>query len=477
MFLLFGVHTGDTIAAAASGWARSERAIVRLSGPQVPAVLAGAFEPAVAMPGRPSVAAARLRLPAASGLTPGALSLPMLVLVYPAPRSYTGEHAAELLLPGNPALVERVLALLTSLPMVREATPGEFSARAYFGGKLSLVQAEGVAATIAARTEAELAAARRVLDGESGRQFRAWSDELSTLLALVEAGIDFTDQEDVVPIAPATLSRRLGALADELESHVGSRRGSERADRLPTVVLAGRPNAGKSTLFNALLGRRRAVVSPLAGTTRDVLAEELNLGPEALGAGRVRLVDLAGLDADAGERGEIDARAQRLAAETVGAADVVVHCDPAGRFTLDLHGGTARPVIRVRTMADLPPATDGGAGGAGAAAMLPVCALDGWNLGSLRQAIADAAWNGGGDVGGEGGFLVPRHRRVIAQARERLGDAIRRVGESETARTLKSPELVAGSLREAMDLLGELTGRVTPDDVIGRIFATFCVGK
>lgn len=266
-----------------------------------------------------------------------------------------------MLVPGNPALVQRVIATLLTHENVRLATPGEFSARAYLNGKLTLAQAEGIAATIAARTDAELAAAEALLSGGTGRVFAHWADELTTLLALVEAGIDFTDQEDVVPIAPDDLVRRLTTLAHALADHLGSVRGGEHRDTLPVVALAGPPNAGKSTLFNALLGRRRAVVSPIAGTTRDVLAERLDLSGDAPGADPIMLLDLAGLDASpewaAGDSAAnaIDADAQARAREALTHADIIIHCDPTGRFDTAIPGSTERPTIRARTKSDLPP--------------------------------------------------------------------------------------------------------------------------
>ncbi|MCW5777709.1 MAG: 50S ribosome-binding GTPase, partial [Phycisphaeraceae bacterium] len=224
-----------------------------------------------------------------------------------------------------------------------------------------------------------------------------------------------------------------------------------------TVALVGPPNAGKSTLFNALLGRRRAVVSDVAGTTRDALREPLDLSQDAPGAPAVDLLDLPGLDGVA--HGPIDAEAQRAARLVLRGADAIVHCDPGGRFAPIEGEPSGAPIIRVRTKADLP-ASDGGG--------LPVCALDGWNLGPLRRAIADS-------VGAPAGTMLPRHRRGLAFALRGLEDAGSLTAND--AHSLGAPELVADALRSALDAIGELTGRVTPDDVIGRVFASFCVGK
>lgn len=485
-----------TIAALASGPGFSDRAVIRLSGPGTFAVCARLFD---RLPGdSQKIAACRFHLC-------DDLDLPCLALRFDGPRSFTGEDSLEIVLPGNPTLLGRVVSRLLHEPEVREATPGEFSARAYLNNKLSLDQAEGLAATIAARTDEHLSAAAGLLSGRTGSRYRAWSDEVATLLALVEAGIDFTDQEDVVPIAPRDVGMRLDALASAVAGHLGHAGGAEHATGTPRIVLVGAPNAGKSTLFNALLGRTRAVVAPLAGTTRDVLAEQLDLSREAPGASAITLIDLAGLDARLadGPGGVIDLAAQEAARAEIAHADAIVWCDPSGRFAEPLPEHRARTVIRVTTKADL--AGVGAAArvskGLGAEAMrstrphtapptglsgetqarpvppregatIAICALDGWNLGTLKRALADATW--GADMGA-GTWLLPRHRRVLALTLEHLRSAAGTLDPA--AHALKRPELTASALREALDLLGELTGRLSPDDIIGRVFATFCVGK
>lgn len=459
----------DTICALASPPGRSPRAVVRLSGPGVAGVLEHALG---ADPGVRGVHRARLKMGLKMGLKagltrgaePGA-ELPVVLIRFVAPRSFTGADVAEIMLPGNPALVDRVVDTLTALPGVRRAGPGEFTARAYLAGRLTLDQAEGIAASIAAVTGPELEAARQLRRGAQGARYRAVADEIATLLALVEAGVDFTDQEDVVPIPPRELHARLGASVDRLDGLLGGSATTVRDDHQPGVVLIGRPNAGKSTLFNALLGWERAGVSDRAGTTRDALTEPLDLSAAFPGAGSVLLTDLAGLGKRAADA--IDHAAQTLARARAAQADLLIHCDPTGRFDRLPGVEGPGPVLRVRTKSDL---ADGSA--APGEAAISVCALDGRNLAVLRRAIADQTL---GTRSGARAALLPRHRRALSETRVHLEEARAAVGPDATA--LAEPELVAGCLRLALDAIGDVTGAIGPDEVIGRVFATFCVGK
>lgn len=380
--------------------------------------------------------------------------LPALVAVSIGPRSYTGEDSLDILIPGGPAIVERVVRTLTNAPGVRHAEAGEFTARAYMNGRLDLEQAKGVAMTIAASNADELRAAQRLMSSAQGSRSAAWNASLSRLLALVEAGIDFADQEDVVAIEPTVLAGELRTLRDEILSAVTSSSGNEQRTGLPRVVLAGAPSAGKSTLFNALVGRERSVVDEAPGTTRDAIAEELALP----GGGRIELVDLAGLDG--AHPGSLDAEVQRRAREEIERADAMVHCDPAGVFDADLKSDL--PTLRVRTKADQPVPSAGHAD-------LEVCALDGWHLDELRARIASIVGLTGAAAGGAIAARLDASLRAAA-------------AHLESARSLASSgrvqwELIAGEMRRALDQLGVITGRVDPDEVLGLIFKTFCIGK
>lgn len=465
------MRAGDTIVAIASGQGASARAIVRVSGPSTTGALGTILSPD---PSRMPACARAVRLtlaPFDAGASP--VSLPALLILWRSPRSYTREDCAELLVPGNPSLVERVVAALCAHEGVRPAEPGEFTARAYLHGGMSLDRAEGVAALIAAGGESARRAAERLLSGETGAAMRAWRDEVASLLALVEAGIDFTDQEDVIAIAPGALSARLSALGAQIEQAAGARASRESRTGRARVALVGPPNAGKSTLFNALLGRRRAVVSERPGSTRDAIVEPLQAGAPGLPESSVDLVDLAGLDEALSRRSPVDALSRRAAMDEIARADAIVLCDPLGRFEraewfppgIDL---ASRPTLRVRTKADQPVAP-GAASDAGA---LAVCAIDGHNLGALRAAIVDAA-HARADDGSSG--LIPRHRLAAHDALDALVEALGLVDPA--AKALRDAELIADALRRALDSLGDAVGDITPDEVLGRIFSSFCVGK
>lgn len=438
---------GDTIVARASAPGQARRAIIRISGPATASVLAtlGIDRPLVR-----SAAVIRAHLDTGE--------LPLLLLSFRSPSSYTGEDAAELIVPNNRTLVDSMIECMCSVPEVRRAEPGEFTARAYLAGRLTLAEAEGVAAKISAESARQLEAADRVLSGQVGTLYAAWTDRLASTLALVEAGIDFVDQEDVIPIAAAELARTLEELSAELHAALGtSYAGAGTGDRA-LVVLVGPPNAGKSTLFNALLGRTRAVASAQAGTTRDAIIEPLDLSDA--GGVEVDLADLPGLDANA--TGAIDRAAQMRAHDVISRADVLIACDPAGRFE---HVPTGAPVIRVRTKADRHLSTPGPG--------VCVCALDGWHIPALRRVIAEQCATIRRD---DDSSLIPRHRAVVAGALDEINQALS-LARTQTGAALSESELIAGRLRAALDLLGQLSGQVSTDDVIGRIFATFCIGK
>ncbi|MHC4082597.1 MAG: tRNA modification GTPase [Planctomycetota bacterium] len=453
------MDTSAIILAVASPPGRSLRGIVRISGAQTFELIEGCLGRSEASPSR-GVHRARFRFKA--------LHLPCLVLVFPAPGSYTGEDAVELQLPGNPVLLERVIDALVESGRsrgldARRAEAGEFTARAFLNGKMSLTQAEGVAAIIAAQSDAQLRAGRLLASGALGDLARELADDLAAALALVEAGIDFTDQEDVVAIGPGELRRRVVALRDRIQDQLDRSVGTEQLEALAWVVLTGEPNSGKSTLFNALLGRTRAVVSETAGTTRDVLAEPLSIDTTH-GPAEVMLVDLAGADADASD---LNRQMQAAARQAVDRADLILHCVPADETAPDIADGDR---LVVRTKSDL-------GSGPGSAEGLAVSARTGDGLDALRAAIAQRLADRAVSLAADAMALRPRHEAALRFAARNLAEAIALVEPARGERHLPQPELAAATLRAALDELGGLAGDITPDDVLGRVFATFCVGK
>ena len=306
----------DTIIAVSSPPGRSARGLIRISGPGTSAVLDHLLIDPSCQPRE--LTPVRLRKP----------DLPALLLRFESPASYTGDDSAELQLPGNAALLDRVLhrAIDTPDANARLAEPGEFTFRAYTAGKLDLTQAEGIGATICAVSDSQLAAATLLRQGKLGQTAETLVDQLGNLLALVEAGIDFTDQDDVTPIAPRKLAEQVDALHQQLEALLSRSRSWGAIEALPRVVLVGQPSAGKSTLFNALLGKQRATIDPTPGTTRDALTEPMQLTDPSGRVVEVMLVDLAGLDEELNEHALAPDRDAQRVAQTTRSGRQICYC-------------------------------------------------------------------------------------------------------------------------------------------------------
>ncbi|MFN4243101.1 MAG: tRNA modification GTPase [Tepidisphaerales bacterium] len=467
--------TGDTIVAVSSAPPPARRVVVRLSGPQA---LLAASRVVRDLPAGRGVARTHVRLVCRTA-DPAAheLHMPAIVAVFRSPSSYTGEDVVELGVPGSSWVVQTLLTRLLACEGVRSAEPGEFTARAFLNGRLDLTAAEGVAATIAAADARQLAAAGQLRSGVLLRTLEPVTDKLAEWLARVEAGIDFSD-EDVRFITPAELAAGIDDLLVQLREVVARGRRFGVLAAVPRIVLAGPPNAGKSTLLNALAGRPRAVASPVAGTTRDRLEARIRLP-----RGEAVLTDTAGLpDASAppstpgSSIAEDPLTPAMLAAarQAITAADVLAWVVPADGSVPDVPPPRP-PDLLIRTMADrLPDATAARpfAPLTGAPAEAPsflVSALTGEGLDRLREALDEMCF---GRPGGDGLALTARHLQHLHAALDELSATRQSIASGQPV-----DELTALSLRAALDSLGHISGAVSPDDVLGRVFATFCIGK
>ena len=438
-----GTVSPDAIFAPASGHGRAAVAVIRLSGPRTPAVLRALLGDRLPDPRRASLRT--LRDPRDRIVLDQAL-----VLWMPGPGTFTGEDQAELHLHGGVAVRMAVLRALGRQPGCRPADPGEFTRRAFLNGRMDLTAVEGLADLIDAETEAQRRQATRQLQGEFGVAVDRWRARLLGRLARLEALLDFSDEEDVPGFAGPL--DELAAVAAEVATAVA---GAERGERIRegvTVVIAGPPNAGKSTLLNALAKREVAIVSPIPGTTRDAIEVRCDLGGLA-----VTLVDTAGLrdSQDAVEQEGI-ARARR----SMDQADLVLWLTPSGEAGQAVlpspAGATCR---RIRTKSDL--------GGCGLGEDLAVSARSGEGLDDLLAMVAGFA---GSQLQGAGEAIVTRERH-----RHALNEVLQCLARAQASD--HAPELAAEDLRLALRALGRITGRVDVEDVLDHIFSSFCIGK
>ncbi len=440
----------DTIAAIATAPGAGGVGIVRLSGPASRAIA----EHLCARALRPRHAH-HVRFTAEDGeaIDDG------IALLFIAPASYTGEDVVELQAHGSPAVLQELVTRCVALG-ARRARPGEFSERAFLEGRLDLTQAEAVADLIAAADVRAARAARRALDGEFSRRVDALADELLAIRVHVEAAIDFAD-EPIDTLGGAQLRARLASTATALDDLL---RAAERGRRLREglhAVIVGPPNAGTSSLLNALAGRDRAIVTDIAGTTRDLLHEVVRIDGVEL-----TLVDTAGLreGGDAIEREGM--RRARGELERADLAIVVLDArDPDSGTAAVAESIAAVPArLWLHNKADLLAAIP-----EPLADVVHVSARTGLGLGALHARLRELA--GGDDTAGEGEFTArARHVDALMQAREELAAA--RVHLDHEAL-----DLAAEGLRLAHDQLGEITGKVRADDLLGHIFASFCIGK
>jgi tRNA modification GTPase len=449
---LTSLDSSDTIAAIATPPGPGLLGIVRVTGPDAWRVALARFEPedqARSLPDRPERRVGRLRIEALGR------TLPVAIALWPGPRTYTGQPLAEIEAPGSPPLLGLILADCLAHG-ARLAEPGEFTLRAFLSGRIDLTQSEAVLGVIDASTPAQLDQALKQLAGGLASPIRALRDRLADVLAHLEANLDFAEEPDVDPLGVEALARSLDEAAAEVATLAERLRGRDRTEGRPRVVLVGPPNAGKSRLFNALVGADRAIVSPVAGTTRDYL--EAPCDCDGL---RVDLVDTAGIEE---AQGAISGLAQAAGSRQSTIADLLIDCRSADSPPIEpRETPNDRPKILAWTKADASP--DPSPSG-----RIATSAATGEGLDLLKRAIADAlrSRSSEGDL--------------PAGTAARCGESLLAAGRSlevaaEALRLGAGDELVAVDLRQALDDLGRVVGALVTDDLLDRIFRRFCIGK
>jgi tRNA modification GTPase len=447
----------STIFALSSGRPPVAIAVVRVSGPRAGVAL----EKLIGRLPQPRKAAlARVRDPASGEVIDEALAL-----WFPAPRSETGEDVAELQLHGGQAVIAGVLDALAMIEGCRPAEAGEFTRRAFENGRLDLTAVEGLADLIAAETQAQRRLAFRQLKGLIGDRAEAWRRRLIEALALVEALIDFSDEADVPEDLLGPALHAAQQLRDEIAGVLADGRRGERLRDGLVVAIAGPPNAGKSTLLNRLARREAAIVSPYAGTTRDVIEVHLDLDGYP-----VTLLDTAGIR-DSAE--PVEQEGVRRARERAASADLVLWViDPSA-------GGSAAneypenlvnaEVWLIRNKIDRACASAANANKSEYKFTISISALTGIGIEALTAALSAYAKT----------YFAATESTVITRARHRqaLEETVAALDRAVARDHANGEELIAEELRSAATTLGRLTGRVDVEDILDVIFRDFCIGK
>lgn len=444
-----------TIAAVATAPGRGGIGVVRVSGPLARRIARGliGFDP------RPRHAHYAVFRDAQGGALDRGIAL-----YFPAPASFTGEDVLELQGHGGAVVLDMLLARCLELGAV-PARAGEFSERAFLNGKLDLTQAEAIADLIDAGSQAAARSALRSLAGEFSQRIRALSEALIRLRTYVEAAIDFPEEE-IDFLSDARIGRELAALARDLTALAASAQQGRLLHDGMTVVLAGRPNSGKSSLLNALAQEESAIVSPIPGTTRDVLRERIQIDGLPL-----HILDTAGLRVGTDE---VEAEGVRRARAALASADrILLLVDDSGDAQAELAALRAElppglPVTVVRNKIDLSGRAPGYADGPEGPSVA-LSAKTGAGLEALKAHLKACM---GFQTVGEGAFMARRrHLDALARARAHLAQ-----GQAQLEQA-RAGELLAEELRLAHQALGEITGEFTPDDLLAQIFASFCIGK
>ncbi len=453
---------GDTIVALGTPPGSSGIAVIRISGPDAVGIL-DAMAPG-AREWEPGTL--HRRLLRGSG---GTVLDDAVAAVFHAPNSYTGEDTVEISCHGSMQVVSAIIEESTRAG-ARPAGPGEFTRRAFLSGRLDLAQAEAVADLIGAETKLQAQVALEHLEGGLSRKIETVEEKLSGMLAQVEASIDFPE-EDIETYSPDKLLSLSRGLRGEISALLESEVAGSRLRRGMRITITGPRNAGKSSLYNALLGEERAIVSPVPGTTRDVLRERIHIGGFTY-----YLEDTAGLAETACE---IESEGMRKGREAAGAADLVLFVVDAQEgwnagtsAELAAHEGGNRVVVVNK--ADLVPGGGKAAerSPAGVERTIAVSAMTGEGLAGLREKIFEFTANGeASGVMRERIALNIRQGIALRRAEEALERLAGELGEGSPA------EILSLELREALDACGEVTGRAATEDILDTIFSKFCIGK
>jgi tRNA modification GTPase len=441
------MKTRDTIFAVSTGAGRAGIAIVRLSGAGV-ALVIETLCGSVPKPRSASLRKLRSR--------DGEVLDEAMVLFFPGPNSVTGEDVGEFHVHGSPAIVERLLMELGSFEQCRPAVPGEFTRRAYQNERMDLVEVEGLADLLAAQSEAQRRVAMRQFSGEASSVYLKWYHDVIGALAIIEASIDFADEDGVAEKAIAQVRPRLSAFKVMLQDAVLQSAKAAVVRRGLRIVIAGAPNVGKSSLLNALAERQAAIVSDIAGTTRDVVEAAV-----VIHGLPVSLSDTAGLRAETAD--PIEREGMVRSRSEIRDADILVWVSVAGEsFEV---GPDRTPDLVVYNKSDL---AEQDSIHLRNESDLAVSVVTGHGLDVLRQRLGDLVLERT-QVGESAIMVRARHRLAIEESIRFLNDADLKPDDAL--------ELLAEDVRKAATALASITGRVDVEDFLGRIFQEFCVGK
>lgn len=441
----------DTILALASGALPSALAVLRVSGPKVGALIETHLSPANLAPRHATLVHVKTG--------DGERTLDQSIAIfYPGTASFTGEPSLELMVHGGRAVVEGILDAFLTTEHVRAAEPGEFTRRAVLAGKLGLMEAEGIADLVDAETAAQRDQALSHLKGDAAGQFETWHRELLSALALLEAMVDFPDEEDAPEDTLMPVATRIRMLSAALESALGDEHLGERIRDGFSVVILGPPNAGKSSILNALAGRDAAIVTDIPGTTRDIVEVRLDLGGYL-----VRVSDTAGLRVT---EDPVELEGIRRARAAAASADLVIGVTDASAPAEEHLFAGLRVDLWVENKTDLV----GPEAGSVSRETLRLSVKTGAGLEHLIQRLTERIT---GKVRTRPDPLIARarHRRAVEQALAALCSA-------ELALTNNlGAEFVAEDVRAAARALENLLGKIGVEDVLGAVFSEFCIGK